>query len=180
MIFLRQFSDNSFAIPIVGTDGYTPVTNIDTDSGELHVEMAYGSTGFTEVYPVFTPDTDWNDRGYYLAIFDAGISQVSGLNYIRAYSTGSTPARPYTETVYILPRETYDAWFTTGTQSAMFAHTADGVTLSNAIQSIMSVLFGETTISGNNIQFKKRDGSTTKVQVTMGSVSGQRTDSVIY
>ncbi len=55
----------------------------------------------------------------------------------------------------------------------------DGITFNSAMECILAVVAGVATRSGNTISFKKRDGTTTKIQVTVGATDGERTASTI-
>lgn len=62
----------------------------------------------------------------------------------------------------------------------VFAETVDGETVSTLIEASIAVLFGKTTVTGNTVTFKKRDGTTTKVTIIYdGTVSGKRDTSTI-
>lgn len=63
--------------------------------------------------------------------------------------------------------------------TALMADTVDTVTLRTLLEAMMAVMFGKATRSGNDTLFKKRDGTTTKVTVTVGATEGERTASVI-
>lgn len=55
----------------------------------------------------------------------------------------------------------------------------DGMTFESAMELILAVLAGVASPSGSTVQFKKRDGATSKITITYGDVDGQRTGSVI-
>lgn len=63
--------------------------------------------------------------------------------------------------------------------TAMMANTTDGLTLTSIIEATIAVLFGVAVPSGDDVLFKKRDESTTKVTQTYGSTDGERTGSVV-
>jgi hypothetical protein len=44
---------------------------------------------------------------------------------------------------------------------------------------MMAVLAGKSTVSGSTITFMKRNGTTGRIQVTVGSKAGERTASTI-
>jgi len=55
----------------------------------------------------------------------------------------------------------------------------DGLTHAKAMEVIMAVLLNVAAPSGSTVVFKKRDGTTTTITVTYGTVDGERTASVI-
>ena len=63
--------------------------------------------------------------------------------------------------------------------TAMMAQNTDGVSLTDILTAGMAVLLGVAVPSGDDVLFKKRDGTTTKVTQTYGSDDGERTGSVI-
>ena len=59
------------------------------------------------------------------------------------------------------------------------ATTVDTVPIASMFEALMAVLMGQATVAGSTISFKKRDGTTGKVSVTVGGTAGQRTASTI-
>jgi len=55
----------------------------------------------------------------------------------------------------------------------------DGVAFSAFMEAILAVLFGEAVPVGSTVEFKKRDGTTTRVTITYGAAPGERTASVL-
>jgi len=53
------------------------------------------------------------------------------------------------------------------------------LTDAKAMEVIMAVLLNVAAPSGSTVVFKKRDGTTTTITVTYGTVDGERTASVI-
>lgn len=66
-----------------------------------------------------------------------------------------------------------------GIPAAVLAATVDGITVSKAIEVLVSVLSGVAVPSGSTVAFKRRDGSTTSITITYGSTDGERTASAI-
>jgi len=63
--------------------------------------------------------------------------------------------------------------------TAVGTRTTDGVTYDAALRAVMAVLFGEATVDGTTVTFKRQDGSTTAVTVQLGATRGERTSSTI-
>ena len=61
--------------------------------------------------------------------------------------------------------------------AAMAMPSVDGVSYDDMMTAIMATLFGVAVPTGSITAFKKRDGTTTKVSNTYGSVDGERTAS---
>ena len=59
------------------------------------------------------------------------------------------------------------------------ATTVDTVTIASMFEALLAVIAGQATVAGSTISFKKRDGTTEKVSVTVGGTAGQRTASTI-
>ena len=55
----------------------------------------------------------------------------------------------------------------------------DGLTFESAVELLMSVLSGVAAVSGSNVSFKKRDGTTSKATIGYGSPDGTRTSSAV-
>ena len=160
------------------TDGWNPETN--KTYADIGAAYSILNMPMVDITPTLIPG-DFRELGngwYTLAFVDAHIGPVTltaiaGPIIVQVYCDG---CRSYSDTGYVLPADTYDAMFSTG----IYNYLLDGVTVSDTLQSMAAVLYGTTTIAGKSVQFHKRDGETPKVQVAMGSTSGQRTSSVIY
>ncbi len=66
--------------------------------------------------------------------------------------------------------------------SSVFAHLTDGVSLTSFAEAVMAVLFGKATVDLGPpvvVSFMLRDGTTPKVNVTLGGEKGERDASVI-
>ena len=63
--------------------------------------------------------------------------------------------------------------------AGVLAETVDGITVETLLECIMAVACGEATVLGSVISFKKRDGVTNRIQITVGTTEGERTASTI-
>jgi hypothetical protein len=55
----------------------------------------------------------------------------------------------------------------------------DGLTYENAIEFLLAVVGGTTTVEGSSVTFNKRNGATAKVTITYGVQQGERTGSTM-
>lgn len=55
----------------------------------------------------------------------------------------------------------------------------DGLTFESVMELLLAVIAGETEIDGDDVIYKKRDGSTGKITISYGETDGERTASVI-
>lgn len=55
----------------------------------------------------------------------------------------------------------------------------DGITFASAMEAVLAVLANEADVSGSDVIFRKRDGTTAKITITYGASPGSRTASVI-
>lgn len=55
----------------------------------------------------------------------------------------------------------------------------DGITFASAMEALLAVIAGKATVTGSDISFLRRDGTTSKITVTVGGTPGVRTASVI-
>jgi hypothetical protein len=72
--------------------------------------------------------------------------------------------------------------FTGSNQISCFDPTldvVDGMTYESAMEFLMAILGGTTTVNHSSVSFKKRDGMTTKATITYGEDEGQRISSEI-
>jgi hypothetical protein len=72
--------------------------------------------------------------------------------------------------------------FTGTDQISVFDPTVDlvdGITYESAMEFLLAVIGGVTTVGASTASFKKRDGTTSKVTITYGEDEGLRTDSEI-
>ena len=63
--------------------------------------------------------------------------------------------------------------------ASILSATADGVALSKIFEVLMAAILGKASVSGSTVTYKRRDGTTTSLTVTIGSTPGQRTGSTI-
>jgi len=59
------------------------------------------------------------------------------------------------------------------------ASAVDGIGWLSALSAMLAVLAGKTTVSGNTVSFKGRDGVTEKAAITYGTSTGQRSSSTV-
>ena len=63
--------------------------------------------------------------------------------------------------------------------TALLAETVDTVEISKLLEIVLAVVSGVTAVSGSQVEFKKRDGTTTTLTIVFGTSAGERASSVI-
>jgi hypothetical protein len=64
-------------------------------------------------------------------------------------------------------------------RDAVIAASIDGITFESAMEILLAGLAGVTVVSGNDVVFYKRDGTTAKITITYTSTDGERSASTV-
>lgn len=104
---------------------------------------------------------------------------TSGVVYLDLYLQAAGVAA-ITDTLLATISYYWDSTTVHEIPSSILSNTVDGVTVSDALISIMAVLFGDASVDivAKTIEFKQRDGSTTQITVTHDN-AGNRSNSTI-
>lgn len=165
---MRKTSDGTSATGLTPADfdltycrtGAAPAAKVDATAlaatNSAHTDnrcIEIDATNMPGLYRV-----DWPD-----AAFAAGVREVS---------LSVKVATAFTETKIVqidAPVDSFDP----------ATDTVDGITYDSVFECLLAVLTGVATVSGSDVLFKKRDGTTTKMTITYSTPSGTRSGSAI-
>lgn len=147
---------NTTSVPAENTAGY-PIVTVKSGTGTGEVNLASGKVEITEVQIDQIVDEVWDeleadhtDSGSMAAAITECLEQIT---------------LAVSNTMNI---STFDP----------DVDLVDTITFTSAMEAILAVVAGQATVVGSTISFKKRDGGTEKVSITVGT-PGQRTASTI-
>ena len=145
-------------------------------------------------------NADWGDYDIVATVAANGSYQVTfpavaaGAYTLEIYSRLGETVSPYDTSLQRIPVEwdgsvilnqsdktgyALTAGERTSIATAIGVHTTDGVSYDTLLECILAILAGVAVVTGSAIAFKKRDGTTTRITVTVGATAGDRTASVI-
>lgn len=117
---------------------------------------------------------------------DTNFDSVTGLNHVRIdTSSDGTFYAAGGDYSIVITAGTVDSISVVGAVVGRFTlaratlANVDGVLFNDYIMALMATTFNVATPTGSTVNFKKRDGTTTKVSITYGSADGERTASTI-
>lgn len=145
-----------------------------------NLELDYDGTGYNKVNSTIgTTTTNADMRGTDSAALAANLATTDGK--VDTLTTNLSTTDGKVDSILVDTGTTLD-----GKIDGIIAGTSkvtpidvDGLTFASAMEVLLAVLAGVSSVDGSTITFNKRDGSTAKIEVTVGSADGVRTTSTI-